>query len=205
MLRHNAVTNCIFIIMKFVKEIKRYFDDILDSLRTYKWRAIICAVICALGIALGIVLYNISNENWWCANRCAYAELLYLGEFKSFFSFLAAATLFVTLLTLCNMTQICKILSCLVLFVFSLYVGANSVAVIACYGVFGILCVICVLIVDIVGYFFATFCCMLQQCGECSFRRAFCGIRQSVYIILMCFCVKIVSFFVILRIITAFI
>lgn len=203
---HKFDVRRILISMKFASVIRRSFGDVADNLKVFKWRAIICAVICALGIALGVVLYNVSNQNWWCVNRCEYADMLYLGGFKSFFNFLITAAVFVTLLTFANMTRFCKVLSCSVLFVFSLYAGANSVALVTCFGVFGVLCVICVPLIDVFCYFLAVFViASLQCCGNSSFRQSFCEIRQSVYVVLACLAVKAVCFFVILRIITAFI
>jgi len=182
-----------------------FFDDILNKLRAYKWRAVFCAVLSIIGIVLGVVLFNAAEYDWWYMNRCSFADRIFNGGFSLFFYFFFTSAVYFLLLVLCGMRRFTQFICLIILTVYSLYCGANAAAVIVCYKVYGILFVILVVTVEAAGYFLACFLCMCECACQKTFKESCRDLRGVFCVVLLNFLVKIICFFVVLRILTAFI
>lgn len=204
-LRHISTLFFIIIDMRFFSCIGNIFYDLKCRLCACKWRAIFCGIICLLGIVLGAVLFNISQYNWWYSNRCSFAEQLVNGGFGVLLSFAISSAILFLLLTLCSMSFGTHFLVYFVLATFSFYCGANSAAIIICYGVFGIIYVLLVATIEIIGLFVVCFLCICEKSCRRTFCEAFRDLKPCLFVILITLLAKIISFFVILRLITAFI
>ena len=182
-----------------------YCDDVWDRLRNNKWKSILTALVCIAGIAVGAVLFNVFKYGWWFANRVNYAEKLFQGNFALFFSFLLWTAAFYVCMLLCNLVPATRFLNYVLLFVACLYCGANTAAVIYCWTVWGVLFAIFATLWEVIGYFLAC----ITTCSEPSSCRklneAFCDFKSTLVVLCVAFIVKIIGFFVILKIITAII
>lgn len=189
--------------MSCFRFVKRYFDDVWDNLCIHKWRALACAFVAATGITVGIVLFNVFSFGWWYFNRIEYAKKLFDGGFSLFLSMLLWTAVFYVVLIICNMFRATRFLTYAVLFISCLYCGANSAAVVVCWSVWGILFILLVIVAEVLGYFLACFAVFCQY-PECrSFSQTFCDLRPCLFVLIASFIVRIIGFFVILRLLTA--
>ena len=177
--------------------------DIWDNICNHKWRSLICALSAIAGIVVGVVLFNVSKDGWWYDNRIAYAEKLFNGGFSLFLFFLLWYVILYLCLIFSNISPVTKFLNCVLLFVCCFYCGANTAATIVCWSVWGVLFCIFVTVPEVIGYYLV---CCVAFCEPTScrtLRETFCDFRLCIIILTAAFIVKIVGFFVILRIITA--
>ena len=155
------------------------------------------------GIVVGVVLFNVGEYGWWYANRISYADRLFNGGFSLFFFFLLWTVIFYLCLVFCNIHPATKFLNCVILFVACLYAGANTAAAIICWSVWGVLFCILVTLEEVIAYFIVCFVAFCEPSPCRTIRETFCDLRQCLAIIAFAFVVKIIGFFVILRLITA--
>ena len=177
--------------------------DIWEKMCNHKWKSLICALSAIAGIIIGVVLFNVSKYGWWYGNRIAYAERLFNGGFSLFFFFLLWMTILYFALIFSNLHPATHFLNCVLLFVCCFYVGANTASTIVCFSVWGVLFCILVSVAEVISYYLV---CLVAFCEPSScrtLREAFCDFRQCATILAVAFVVKIIGFFVILRLITA--
>ena len=162
-----------------------------------------CAAIATAGVALGVALFKAFNYSWWHYNRCAFAETLFDGGFSIFFFFVIGSLLYYFCVVLCNLIPQTRFLNFILLFVAGFYTGANTAAAIECWSVWGVLYAILVALPEIVTYMLASFlaCCEYPACRR--FRESLVDFRVCLLILGVGLIVKILTFFVILKIITA--
>ena len=189
--------------MGFFCRIKRYFEDLWHKICECRWKALLCAVIAVAGVTVGVALLRVFQYSWWYFNRCAFAETLFAGGFSLFFFFLLGSLVYFLCIILCNLIPHTRFLNYMLLFVAGFYCGANTAATIECWSVWGVFYAILVALPEIVGYFLASFfaSCEYPTCRR--FREAFSDFKHCLLILTVCFVIKIITFFVILRIITA--
>ena len=189
--------------MGFFCRIKRYFEDLWRKICECKWKAILTAVVAIAGVAVGVALFKAFSYSWWYFNRCNFAETLFSGGFSMFFFFFAGALVYYVCIVLCNMIPHTRFVNFVILFVAGFYCGANTAATIECFAVWGVFYAILVALVELVGCALASFlaCCEHSACR--TFRESWCDFRPSLRVLAVCLVVKIFTFFVILKLITA--
>lgn len=189
--------------MKIFRKVKFTLEDVWQKICVHKWISLACALVATAGLVLGIVFVNAFRYTWWFENRCNYAYSLFEGGFGLFFAFLFWTAVFYLCIAFCNMFPRTKYLACAALFVACLYCGANTAAAVICWSVWGILFACLVSLAEVLGYMVAALlvCCEPSACR--TFKEACCDSKQSFKVLLAAFSVKIVSFFIILRILTA--
>ena len=189
--------------MRLFRTCKLVWEDSWQKLCHNKWKTICCALVAVAGVVVGVVLTNVFRYSWWFENRCEYASKLFDGGFGLFFSFLLWTAVYFLCLAMCNVFPSTKYLSCAALFAACFYCGANTMAAILYWSVWGVLFALLVTAVEVVGYFAACLvtCCEPSCCR--TLKEAFCDAKLCFWVLAAAFLVKIVSFFVILRIITA--
>ena len=189
--------------MRIFTKIKFSVEDLLQKICVNKWKSIVCAVAAIAGLVVGAVFVNVFSYSWWYENRCNYAYSLFEGGFGLFFSFLLWTAVYFLCLAMCNVFPSTKYLSCAALFAACFYCGANTMAAILYWSVWGVLFALLVTAVEVVGYFAACLvtCCEPSCCR--TLKEAFCDAKLCFWVLAAAFLVKIVCFFVILRIITA--
>ena len=202
-LLHNSTFKNISIGMGLFRLVKRGCQDLWDKLCNHKWRSIICALVAIAGIVVGVVLLKVFRYGWWYNNRCDYALRLFEGGFSLFFFFLLWTAVFYLCVVGCSVVPQTKFLLYTLLFVACLYCGANTAAAIVCWSVWGVLYTILVTLFEVVGYYLATLvaCCEPTSCRN--FKESLCDTKQSLAVLAVAFFVKIICYFVILRILTA--
>ena len=183
--------------------LKRHCEEIWDKLCNRKWKSILTALVCGAGIAVGVTFFYVFKYGWWFENRIEYAEKLFNGGFSLFFSFLLWSAIFFLGILLCNLLPSTRFLTYVLLFVACLYCGANTAAAIYCWSVWGVLFIIFATLWEVLGYYLAC----ISACSEPAccrkFTEAFDDFKQCLGILCVAFFVKIIGFFVILKIITA--
>ena len=177
--------------------------DIWDKICNHRWKSLLCALCSIAGIIVGVVLFNVSKDGWWYENRIAYAERLFCGGFSLFFLFLLWTVILYFCLIFSNIHPATKFLNCVILFVCCLYCGANTAAAIVCWSVWGVLFCILVTVAEVISYYIVCFVALCEPSSCRTLRETFCDFRQCATILAVAFVVKIVGFFIILRIITA--
>ena len=189
--------------MGFFCGIKRYFEDLWSKICECRWRALLCVAIAVSGVAVGVALFKAFNFTWWYYNRCAFAEKLFEGGFSVFFFFLFGSLAYFLCIVLCNLIPQTRFLNYFLLFLAGFYCGANTAAAIECWSVWGVLFAILVAAPELIAYTLASFfaACEYPSCRR--FKEALCDFRHCIYILVIGFLVKILMFFVILKIITA--
>ena len=189
--------------MGFLCRIKRYFEDLWHKICECKWKAVLSAAIAVAGVAVGVALFKAFSYSWWYFNRCSFAESLFAGGFSRFFFFLIGSLVYYMCIVLCNMIVQTRFISFLILFVAGFYCGANTAAAIELFAVWGVFFAILVALPELIGYTLATFlaCCEHPACRR--FRESWCDFKPSLHILVVLLVVKIFTFFVILKIITA--
>ena len=183
--------------------IKLTFIDIWDKICHNRWRSLLCGLSAIAGIVVGVVLFNVNEYGWWYANRIAYAEKLFYSGFSLFFIFLLSSAIFYLCLLLCNINPVTRFLNYVILFLACFYCGANTAAAIVCWSVWGVLFCILVTVWEVASYFIV---CLFAICeiSACrTFRETFCDLRKCLSLLVVAFTLKIIGFFVILRLITA--
>ena len=189
--------------MGCLRLLKRTCEDTWEKLCNHKWRSILTALLCVAGIAVGVAFFSAFKYGWWFANRIEYAEKLFKGSFSLFFSFLLWGAVFFLCILFCNLVPSTRFLTYVLLFVACVYCGANTAAVIFCWTVWGVLFAIFVTLWEVIGYYLACIAACSEPACCRKFREAFCDFRQCLIILCVAFVVKIIGFFVILKIITA--
>lgn len=185
--------------------IKSNWEDICSRVRDHKWKSIFTALVCVIGIVVGAVLFNVFKYGWWFDNRVNYAEKLFQGSFALMFSFLLGTAIFYLCMLLCNMVPATRFCNYILLFVACLYCGANTAAAIYCWSVWGILFAIFATLWEVLGYYLAcvTACAEPASCRK--LNEAYCDFKPVLMVLIAAFVVKIIGFFIILKIITAII
>ena len=185
----------------------RYFKstclDIWVKLCNNKWRSVFCALSAIAGIVVGVVLFNVNKYGWWYGNRIVYAEKLFYGGFSLFFIFLLWTVIFYLCLVLCNINPVTRFLNYVLLFLSCFYCGANTAAVIVCWSVWGVLFCIFVTVAEVISCYLVCFVAFCEPALCRTWRETFCDFRQCASILVAAFIVKIVGYFIILRLITA--
>ena len=183
--------------------IKRYFEDLWAKICEHRWRALACAAVAIIGVSVGVALFKVFNYTWWYFNRCAFAETLFAGGFSLFFFFLIGSLVYFLCTILCNLVPQTRFLCWLLLFIAGFYCGANTAATIECWSVWGVFFAILVALPEIIIYALASFlaCCEYPACRR--FRECWRDFQPCLLILAVGFVVKLVTFFVVLKIITA--
>lgn len=189
--------------MGLILILKRGCEDIWDKLCNHKWKSLICALIAIAGVVVGVALFKAFSYGWWYNNRCNYAIRLFNGGFSLFFSFLLWTMVFYLCIVCCNIIPQTRFLTYILLFVACLYCGANTAAAIVCWSVWGILYAVLITFFEVIGYYLACLavCCEPLTCS--SLRESISDTKQSFAVLCIAFVVKIICFFVILRLLTA--
>ena len=183
--------------------IKRYFEDLWHKICECKWRALLCALVAVVGVVVGVALFKVFSYSWWYYNRCNFAEKLFAGGFSLFFFFLIGSFAYFLCILLCNLIPQTRFLNFVLLFFAGFYCGANTAATSECWSVWGVLFAVLVALPELVAYTLASFLASCEYPSCRRFREAWCDFRQCLLILTIGFVVKIITFFVILRIITA--
>lgn len=189
--------------MRIFTKIKFSVEDLLQKICVNKWKSIVCAVAAIAGLVVGAVFVNVFSYSWWYENRCNYAYSLFEGGFGLFFSFLLWTTVFYLCIVCCQIVPRFKYFSCAVLFAACFYVGANTAAAVICWSMWGILFALLVSLAEAVGYWLACISCCCLPAAYRTFKEAICDTKQSLAILLASLLIKILTFFVILRLLTA--
>ena len=189
--------------MGILRSLKRGCEDVWDTLCNHKWKSIICAFVSIAGIVVGVVLFKKYSYGWWYNNRCEYAFKLFDGQFYLLFIFLLWMIVFFLCIVGCSTIPQTKFLALILLFVSCLYCGANTAATIVCLSVWGILYAIFVTLFEVIGYYLAVSVAWCEPTPCRSFRESLCDNKQVFSILCIAFIVRIIGYFVILRILTA--
>ena len=183
--------------------IKRYFEDLWAKICECKWRALASVAVAVIGVAVGVALFKAFSYSWWYFNRCAFAESLFDGGFSLFFFFLVGSLVYFLCIVVCNLIPQTRFLSWLLLFIAGFYCGANTAAAIECWSIWGVFFAILVALPEIVAYTLASFLALCEYPACRRFRESWHDFQPCLLILTVGFVVKIVTFFVILKIITA--
>ena len=189
--------------MGFFCRLKRYFEDLWHRICECRWRALFCAAIAIVGVIVGVALFKAFSYSWWFYNRCAFAEKLFAGGFSLFFFFLIGSLAYFFCLVFCNLIPQTRFLVYVLLFVAGFYCGANTAATIECWSVWGVFYAILITVPELIAYTLATFLASCEYPSCRRFREAMRDFRQCMFILAVGFVVKIIAFFIILKIITA--
>ena len=189
--------------MGFFCRIKRNFEDLWAKICERKWRALICVAIAVIGIAVGVALFKAFSYSWWYFNRCAFAESLFMGGFSLIFFFLIGACAYFFCIVLCNLIPQTVFLNYLVLFIAGFYCGANTAATIECWSVWGIFYAILVALPEILCYTVASFLAACEYPSRRRFGESCRDFHNCMVILAIGFAVRILTYFVILKTITA--
>ncbi|MCM1533484.1 MAG: hypothetical protein NC099_02405 [Corallococcus sp.] len=165
----------------------------------------LCAIVCALGIVVGVALYCAFKYGWWYYNRYCFADLLFGGGFKPFLVFAAHYAIMFLLFSLCNMFKRTRWLSYLFTFVYCLYCGANTAALIEYAPLWGILYIILIAVEETFILSVSCFMCCCEEPMRRSFIESVRDLKLVVFVLITGFIYKIISFFVILKLLTALI
>ena len=189
--------------MGFFCRIKRYFEDLWVKICERKWHAIACVAVAVVGIAVGVALFKAFSYSWWYFNRCAFAETLFAGGFSLFFFFLISACAYFLCIVLCNFVPQTRFLNYFLLFLAGFYCGANTVATIECWSVWGVFFAILVALPQIASFTLATFLAVCEYPACRRFRESCRDFHHCLVILAIGFVVQILTFFVILKVLTA--
>lgn len=189
--------------MKIFRKLQFSAEDLRQTVCNHKWLALVCTLVAAVGITIGAIFVNIFEYSWWYDNRIDCAIRLFDGGFGLIFSFLLWAAVYYACLLCCQLTPHTKYLCCAALFVACFYCGANTAATVICWSLWGILFAILVTVVEVLGLLLSCFAACCQAACTRTLREAFCDTKASFYILACAFAVKIFTFFVILRLLTA--
>lgn len=189
--------------MGFIHYFKNSVDDIVCNICANKWRFIFCSIVCLLGAACGIALFYAFQYGWWYFNRCDFANKLMEGGFTILLVFIGTTALSYLCIILCNILKETCRLSCVVLFVSSLYLGATAVALITMSIMWGVLYIIFIAIEDFAINCFTCFVCCNEKPICRRFPEAVCDLKQAALVMAVGLIYKIIAYFVILKILTA--
>lgn len=188
--------------MGFLSYIKYSFCDLFDKVRCFKWKFVLCAIVTVIGFVLGIVFFSVFAYGWWYYNRCTYASKLMEAGFNVLISFVITAVLVYLAFVLCNMTRITHYLALIVNFVACFYCGATVAALFTYSVMWGVLYALFVALPWLVTM---CFCCFVCLC-EAPICRSFCeSARDSKalsFVLAIGLACKILTLFVILKILT---
>ena len=189
--------------MKCISLLKNFCQDIKYKICANKLKMLLCGIISLVGVVLGFVLLHVFSYTWWYSNRCTYAEKIYGGGFSLVFDFLLGYAIFYLATVICNLSPKARFLVFVVLLVGCLYCGANAAAVISIWTVWGVMYAAFAMAVQLAGFCLCSFaiCCMPSACQ--SFGEIIRDTKSALLIIVASFIVKILGFFVILKILTA--
>lgn len=191
--------------MGIFRLIKIQFEDTWQKICSHWLKTLTCIVVALSGVIVGVVLFNIAPYSWWYFNRYTYAEGLFNGGFALLLSFVVSALFFYFCIVLCNLVPFTRYLSQIVLFVACLYCGANTAAAVVCWSLWGVMFAIFATFIEVVGY---CLCCAVSLCEypACrTLKEAFCELKICFWVLILALMLKIVGFFVILKILTAII
>ena len=191
--------------MGFFCKIKRYFEDLWAKICECKWRALASAAIGVIGVVVGVALFKAFSYTWWYFNRLSFAETLFAGGFSLFFFFLIGSLAYFLCIVACNLIPQTRFLVWVLLFIAGFYCGANTAAAIECWSIWGVFYAILVTLPEIVAYVLACFLAICEYPTCRRFREAFCDFRQCLVVLAVGCAVRVLTFFVILKIITAII
>ena len=186
--------------------IKRCWDDLWQSLRTHKSKAVLCCVFALLGVILGITLFCISNYNWWYFNRYNYAcKLLYGGFFAVLLAFVLAAAVYSALLCLCSAWRQTRFLCYFVMALAALYFGANLAAMFQCVGFLAVLYGLFLLLLELVPDVLCCFFLVSDNCCNNTFKQTLFNCRPVLIIQFAAALLKLLIIFILLRPLSALI
>ena len=183
--------------------IKRYFEDLWAKLCERRWQALFCVAVAVLGVTVGVILFKTFSYSWWYCNRCAFAETLFAGGFSLFFYFLVGSLAYFLCIVLCNLVPQTRFLNYLLLFVAGFYCGANTAACIECWSVWGVFFAILVALPEIVAYTLASFLAACEYPACRRFKESWCDFQPCLLVLAVGLAIRIITFFVILKILTA--
>ena len=184
-------------------KIKRYFEDLWAKICQRKWKALLCAVIAVVGIVIGVVFCKTFQYSWWHYNRLAFAETLFNGGFSVFFFFVSCALAYFVCIVLSNMILETRFLSYVLLFVAGFYCGANTLACIEAWSVWGVLFAVLVALPEILACIAASFLALCEYPAYRRFRESWCDFRPCLLVLAIGVLIRIIAFFVILKLLTA--
>ncbi len=189
--------------MRLFRKVRFAAEDLWQTVCDHKWLSLVCTAVAVAGVVLGVILVNVFEYSWWYENRCNYAYRLFEGGLGLFFSFLLWTSVYYVCIAFCQTLPQIKYLSCLALFVACFYCGATAAAVIVCISVWGILFALLVSVAEVAGLLLACITACGTVCCRRTFREAICDTKLSFALLAVAFAVKIIAFFVILRLLTA--
>lgn len=189
--------------MKLLRKMRFFWEDVWQTICNHKWLSIFCALVAIAGTVVGGVLVKVFEYSWWYNNRYEFATKLFNAGFGLCFTFFLWSAVFYFCLLVCNMHPKARFLSLLTLFLSCFYCGANTAAAIIVWSVWGILFAVLVTAIEVAGYFLAVLasCCVVPS--RRTLKEAYCDTKPVFSILLVAFILKIVTFFVILRVLTA--
>ena len=184
-------------------KIKRYFEDLWAKLCQCRWKALLCGVVAIAGIAVGIALCKVFQYSWWHYNRLAFSETLFVGGFSVFFFFLITALAYYVCIVLSNMIVETRFLVFVLLFVAGFYCGANTSACIESWSVWGVFFAVLVSLPEILACTTATFLAYCEYPACRRFKESWCEFQPCLLVLAIGLVVRIITFFVILKLLTA--
>ena len=189
--------------MGILCKIKRYFEDLWAKICHCKWKALLCVLIAVVGVVVGIVLCKAFEYSWWHYNRLAFAETLFAGGFSVFFLFFICALAYYICIVLSNMFIATRFLSYVLIFVSGFYCGANTFACIEAWSVWGVLFTVLVALPEILACTTASFLAVCEYPACRRFKESWCDFRPSLLVLAIGLFVRLITFFVILKLLTA--
>lgn len=184
-------------------KIKRYFEDLWAKICQCRWKALLCAVIAIAGVGVGVAFCKAFQYSWWHYNRLAFSETLFIGGFSLFFFFLITALAYYVCIVLCNMLPQTRFLVFVLLFVAGFYCGANAMACIESWSVWGVFFALLVTLPEILACTTASFLAYCEYPAYRRFKESWCDFRPCLVVLAMGLVVRIITFYVILKILTA--
>lgn len=186
--------------------LRRWCEDVWQSLRTHKTKSILCSVFALLGVILGVTLFCISNYNWWYCNRYNYAcKLLYGGFFAVLLAFVLAAVVYSALLCLFSVWRQTRFLCYFALTLSALYFGANVAATFQCVGFLAVLYGIFLLVLELAANALCCFFVVSDNCCNNTFKQTLCNCRPIIVVQFAAALLKLLIIFILLRPLSALI
>ena len=189
--------------MGIMCKIKRYFEDLWAKICQWKWKALLCTGIAVVGVGVGVALCRVFQYSWWHYNRLSFSETLFTGGFSVFFFFLMTVLAYYVCIVLSNMIPETRFLVFILLFVAGFYCGANTLACIESWSVWGVLFTVLVTLPEILACTTASFLACCEYPAYRRFKESWCDFRPCLLVLAIGLVVRIITFFVILKLLTA--
>lgn len=179
--------------------------DAVLRLKTERSKVWLCIVFAVIGTVLGVVAYSVSQYTWWGGNRCDYAyKLMYGGFFAVLLSY-ALCGAGISFALCCFAKWNVRWLNLLLVFVVSLYFGANCCAVCYYSGLLGVLYAVFLLLSEEIINLFCCFFAFSERCCGSTFLQAFRDVKVPIFLQIGGILVKMFVIFALLRTLTALI